>query len=55
MAQEAGMNLAFAGIALSCDSGSSWSLPRLVGPGKAKELLLLPARSPPRSAWTSGW
>ena len=46
MAQEAGMNLAFAGIALSCDSGSSWSLPRLVGPGKAKELLLLPRTIP---------
>ena len=46
MAQEAGMNLAFAGIALSCDSGSSWSLPRLVGPAKAKELLLLPRTVP---------
>ncbi|HET7305732.1 MAG TPA: enoyl-CoA hydratase-related protein [Segeticoccus sp.] len=37
-----GFNLAFAGIALSCDSGSSWWLPRLVGPAKAKELLLMP-------------
>jgi 2-(1,2-epoxy-1,2-dihydrophenyl)acetyl-CoA isomerase len=41
-ADSAGINLAFAGIALSCDSGSSWSLPRLVGIAKAKELLLLP-------------
>ena len=40
MAEGAGMNLAFAGIALSCDSGSSWWLPRLVGPARAKELLL---------------
>ena len=42
MVDSAGINLAFAGIALSCDSGSSWWLPRLVGPAKAKELLLLP-------------
>ena len=46
MAEPAGINLAFAGIALSCDSGSSWSLPRLVGPAKAKELLLLPRTVP---------
>jgi len=46
MVQGAGMNLAFAGIALSCDSGSSWWLPRLVGPAKAKELLLLPRTVP---------
>ncbi len=37
-----GFNLAFAGVALSCDTGSSWWLPRLVGVAKAKELLLLP-------------
>jgi len=42
VAESAGFNLAFAGIALSCDSGSSWWLPRLVGTAKAKELLLLP-------------
>src|SRR5436190_6097586 len=42
----AGINLAFAGIALSCDTGSSWSLPRLVGTAKAKELLLLPRTVP---------
>ncbi len=42
LAEPAGFNLAFAGIALSCDSGSSWALPRLVGTAKAKELLLLP-------------
>jgi 2-(1,2-epoxy-1,2-dihydrophenyl)acetyl-CoA isomerase len=40
--ESAGINLAFAGIALSCDSGSSWTLPRLVGTARAKELLLLP-------------
>lgn len=42
VADTAGFNLAFAGVGLSCDSGSSWSLPRLVGAAKAKELLFLP-------------
>jgi len=46
MVEGAGLNLAFAGIALSCDSGSSWWLPRLVGPARAKELLLLPRTVP---------
>jgi 2-(1,2-epoxy-1,2-dihydrophenyl)acetyl-CoA isomerase len=35
-------NLAFAGIGLSCDSGASWTLPRLIGTAKAKELLMFP-------------
>jgi 2-(1,2-epoxy-1,2-dihydrophenyl)acetyl-CoA isomerase len=42
LAESAGFNLAFAGIGLSCDSGASWWLPRLVGSGRAKELLLMP-------------
>ncbi|ROR92428.1 enoyl-CoA hydratase-related protein [Nocardioides aurantiacus] len=42
MAEPAGFNLAFAGIALSCDTGSSWTLPRLVGRAKALELLYFP-------------
>ncbi|MGH8774882.1 MAG: enoyl-CoA hydratase-related protein [Jiangellaceae bacterium] len=42
VADTAGFNLAFAGIGLSCDSGSSWALPRLVGMARAKELLLMP-------------
>ena len=46
MAASAGVNLAFAGIALSADSGSSWWLPRLVGIARAKELLLLPRTVP---------
>jgi 2-(1,2-epoxy-1,2-dihydrophenyl)acetyl-CoA isomerase len=41
-AEEAGLNTSFAGIALSCDSGASWTLPRLVGPARAKELLMMP-------------
>ena len=32
---------AFAGIGLSADSGLSWTLPRLVGEGRARALLLL--------------
>ncbi|MGO1972365.1 MAG: enoyl-CoA hydratase/isomerase family protein [Propionibacteriaceae bacterium] len=42
LSDAAGYNLAFAGIALSCDTGSSWTLPRLVGPAKAIELLFRP-------------
>lgn len=42
MADGAGVNLAFSAIALSCDSGSSWSLPRLIGIAKAKDLLFFP-------------
>lgn len=42
LAEGAGFNLAFAGIGLSCDTGSSWTLPRLVGRAKAIELLYLP-------------
>lgn len=42
VASSAGFNLAFTGIGLSADSGSSWWLPRLVGAAKAKELLLMP-------------
>jgi len=42
VADTAGFNLAFTAIGLSADSGSSWTLQRLVGLAKAKELLLLP-------------
>jgi 2-(1,2-epoxy-1,2-dihydrophenyl)acetyl-CoA isomerase len=42
LAESAGFNLAFPGIALSCDTGASWTLPRLVGRSKAMELLYFP-------------
>ena len=42
LTEAAGFNLAFAGVALSCDTGSSWTLPRLVGRAKAIELLYFP-------------
>ena len=47
LADTAGFNLAFAGVALSCDTGSSFTLQRLVGPAKAIELLYLPRTSRP--------
>jgi 2-(1,2-epoxy-1,2-dihydrophenyl)acetyl-CoA isomerase len=39
----AGFNLAFTGVALSCDTGSSWTLQRLVGRAKAIEMLYFPS------------
>ena len=42
VADTAGFNLAFANVALSCDTGSSYTLQRLVGPAKAMELLYFP-------------
>lgn len=41
LSEQAGFNLAFTAIALSCDTGASWTLPRLVGVARAKELMLL--------------
>lgn len=41
-ADSAGLNTAFVGIGLSCDTGISWTLPRIVGAGRAADLLLLP-------------
>ena len=42
LSEAAGFNLAFTGVALSCDTGSSWTLPRIVGRAKALELLYFP-------------
>ncbi|MFJ1752202.1 enoyl-CoA hydratase/isomerase family protein [Kitasatospora sp. NPDC088134] len=42
LADTAGFNTSFAGVALTADSGASWTLPRLVGHARATELLLLP-------------
>ncbi|WP_445395794.1 enoyl-CoA hydratase-related protein [Streptomyces sp. LE64] len=42
VADTATFTTAFAGVALSADSGLSWTLPRVVGPGRAADLLLLP-------------
>ena len=42
LADSAGYNLAFANVALSCDTGASYHLQRLVGRAKAIELLYFP-------------
>jgi 2-(1,2-epoxy-1,2-dihydrophenyl)acetyl-CoA isomerase len=42
VAASAGFSLAFPQIGLSCDTGASYTLPRLVGPAKAMELFLNP-------------
>ena len=52
--RSAGFNLAFAGIALSCDTGASWTLPRLVGYGRATQLLLQPRTIPAEEALELG-
>lgn len=54
LADTAGFNLAFAGIALSCDTGSSWTLQRLVGRAKALELLYFPRTVPAGEALELG-
>jgi 2-(1,2-epoxy-1,2-dihydrophenyl)acetyl-CoA isomerase len=41
-AESAGFNSAFTGVGLSCDTGSSWTLPRVVGRAVAMDLLLRP-------------
>lgn len=42
VAEEASFNTSFAGIALTADSGVSWTLPRLVGTARAADLLMFP-------------
>lgn len=42
VADTAGFNLAFANVALSCDTGASYHLPLLVGRAKALELMYFP-------------
>ncbi|MGW4819751.1 2-cyclohexenylcarbonyl CoA isomerase [Streptomyces sp. NPDC004227] len=44
VADTASFNTSFAGVALTGDSGISWTLPRVVGPSRATDLLLFPRR-----------
>jgi len=46
--------IAFANVALSCDTGASWTLPRLVGRAKAIELLYFPSTIPAATALELG-
>ena len=43
-ARSAKLNTAFLDVAVAGDMGLPWSLPRLVGAGKARELSFLPGR-----------
>lgn len=54
LSEDAGLNLAFAGVGLSCDTGSSWTLQRLVGRARALELLYLPSTMPAARALELG-
>ncbi|QBR93708.1 enoyl-CoA hydratase-related protein [Nocardioides euryhalodurans] len=54
LADTAGFNLAFAGVALSCDTGASYHLQRLVGRARAIELLYFPRTVPAEEALTLG-
>ncbi|MEW2624808.1 enoyl-CoA hydratase-related protein [Streptomyces sp. NPDC048106] len=42
VADTASFNTSFVGVALTGDSGISWTLPRVVGPSRAADLLLFP-------------
>jgi 2-(1,2-epoxy-1,2-dihydrophenyl)acetyl-CoA isomerase len=54
VADTAGFTMAFSAVGLSADSGSSWTLPRLVGMAKAKELLMQPTTIPAEQALELG-
>ncbi|HKE52210.1 MAG TPA: enoyl-CoA hydratase-related protein [Actinomycetes bacterium] len=53
-ADSAAYNLAFSAIGLSADTGSTWTLQRLVGYGKAVEMLMLPSTIPAATALELG-
>ncbi|MCW8383111.1 2-cyclohexenylcarbonyl CoA isomerase [Streptomyces justiciae] len=54
VADTAGFNTSFAGVALTADSGISWTLPRVVGPGRAADLLLFPRTIKAQEAYELG-
>ncbi|MCX5204408.1 enoyl-CoA hydratase-related protein [Streptomyces sp. NBC_00237] len=47
-------NTSFAGVALTADSGVSWTLPRLIGHGRAADLLLFPRSISAQEAFELG-
>ncbi|WP_316775415.1 2-cyclohexenylcarbonyl CoA isomerase [Streptomyces sasae] len=54
VADTAAFNTSFAGVALTADSGVSWTLPRVVGPGRAADLLLFPRSISAQDAYEWG-
>lgn len=54
VADTAAFNTSFAGVALTADSGISWTLPRVVGPGRATDLLLFPRSISAQEAYELG-
>ncbi|MFD7137682.1 enoyl-CoA hydratase/isomerase family protein [Streptomyces sp. NPDC059894] len=54
VADTAAFNTSFAGVALTADSGVSWTLPRVVGPGRATDLLFFPRSIKAQEAYELG-
>ncbi|BAU85853.1 enoyl-CoA hydratase [Streptomyces laurentii] len=54
VAETASFNTSFAGVALTADSGMSWTLPRLIGPSRAADLLLFPRTLTAQEAYELG-
>ncbi|MGW0080787.1 2-cyclohexenylcarbonyl CoA isomerase [Streptomyces sp. NPDC003393] len=54
VAATAAFNTSFAGVALTADSGISWTLPRVVGPSRAMDLLLFPRSISAQEAYELG-
>ncbi|MFJ4830191.1 enoyl-CoA hydratase/isomerase family protein [Streptomyces sp. NPDC088747] len=54
VAETAAFNTSFAGVALTADSGISWTLPRVIGPGRAADLLLFPRSITAQEAFELG-
>ncbi|GAA0478314.1 enoyl-CoA hydratase-related protein [Streptomyces sp. NPDC046215] len=54
VADTAAFNTSFAGVALTADSGVSWTLPRLVGHSRAADLLLFPRNVSAQEAYELG-
>jgi 2-(1,2-epoxy-1,2-dihydrophenyl)acetyl-CoA isomerase len=54
VADTASFNTSFAGVALTADSGVSWTLPRLIGRSRATDLLMFPRSVPAQEAYELG-
>lgn len=54
VADTAAFNTSFAGVALTADSGVSWTLPRLIGQSRAADLLFFPRSLSAQEAYDLG-